>query len=232
LGCTQQEVMELQLASGINAPRMGQYPAPLPVDPALSAVARMRAQDMASKGCFGLDPPDGCNYQCLLERQGIPVAWTGETIAWNTYRSGRSAVASVQMGRTVQPITPSSRVVISLVCVPEQHPARMVGASTWQYSKEMKMAVRLRVFRRLDMGLRETYSRHRISPASDGIAMLSSTREWLCLSPLRQVASYLNFCKDFVSTLPLKATGVFDIFARKGKMPARRLETEATIKIV
>jgi uncharacterized protein YkwD len=96
-GCTQQEAMELQLACGINALRTEQHLAPLPVDPALSAVARMRAEDMASKGYFSHDPPDGCNLRCLLERHRIPVAWTGETIAWNTYQPGQSVLATVQM---------------------------------------------------------------------------------------------------------------------------------------
>lgn len=97
LACTQQEAMELQLASGINGLRMERQLQPLPVDPVLSAVARLRAEDMAAKGYFGHQPPDGCDHRCLLQGKGIQVAWAGEIIAWNTYAPAQTAAASVGM---------------------------------------------------------------------------------------------------------------------------------------
>lgn len=97
LGCTPQEVMELQLAGGINHLRTEQQVQPLSVDPVLSSVARMRAEDMAAKGYFGHQPPDGCDHRCLLQRKGIQMAWAGEIIAWNTYAPAQTAAASVNL---------------------------------------------------------------------------------------------------------------------------------------
>lgn len=97
LACTQQEAMELQLASGINGLRTERQLQPLPVDPVLSSVARMRAENMAVKGYFGHQPPDGCDHRCLLQRKGIQMAWAGEIIAWNTYAPAQTAAASVNL---------------------------------------------------------------------------------------------------------------------------------------
>jgi len=95
-GCTRQEVMELQLAGGINALRTERHLEPLPVDPVLSDVARMRAEDMAAKAYFSHDPPDGCDYVCTLGRQGLRYSWVGEIIAWNTYPAADTAGVSVE----------------------------------------------------------------------------------------------------------------------------------------
>ena len=83
LACTPQEVMELQLAGGINGLRTERQLQPLPVDPVLSSVARSRAEDMATKGYFSHQPPDACDFRCLLNKQGVPMAWAGEIISWN-----------------------------------------------------------------------------------------------------------------------------------------------------
>jgi uncharacterized protein YkwD len=100
LACAPQQAMELQLTTGINQLRVERQLEPLPVDPVLSSVARARAEDMALKLYFSHQPPDGCDYRCLLAKQGFAVAWAGEIIAWNTSRLAQAAPLSVEMWRT------------------------------------------------------------------------------------------------------------------------------------
>jgi len=75
VACTPQQVMEANIGVGINKMRMDQGLLPCRSIPGLSAVARMRAEDMAQKDYFGHQPPDGCDFRCLLYKQG--VRWPG-----------------------------------------------------------------------------------------------------------------------------------------------------------
>jgi uncharacterized protein YkwD len=99
LACTQQKVMELQLAGGINGLRTERQLQPLPVDPVLSSVARSRAEDMAAKGYFSHQPPDACDFRCLLNKQGVPTAWAGEIISWNNAPLDKAVPMSIGMWR-------------------------------------------------------------------------------------------------------------------------------------
>lgn len=103
LSCTPQQAMEFELATGINLLRMEQQLPSLPLDPILSSVARSRAEDMASKDYFSHNPPDGCDYRCLMQRQGTAVAWTGEIIAWNDYALSEAARISIEGWRNSPP---------------------------------------------------------------------------------------------------------------------------------
>jgi uncharacterized protein YkwD len=98
-GCTQQQVMEMNLALGINQMRADNGLSPLTIDPSLSQVARYRAQDMASKSYFGHAPPDGCDYRCLFTKSSISMAWTGEVIAWNDYPTDQTVATTISMWR-------------------------------------------------------------------------------------------------------------------------------------
>jgi uncharacterized protein YkwD len=99
LSCTWQQRMEESLALGINQLRAERGLPPLTNDPQLSAIARFRAEDMATNNYFSHSPPDGCPIRCLLEKNDIAVVWAGEVIAWNTYPIDQSADATIAMWR-------------------------------------------------------------------------------------------------------------------------------------
>lgn len=99
LSCTWQERMEQDLAFGINQIRAEHGLPPLIRDPQLSAIARMRAQDMATNNYFSHAPPDGCAARCLMERAGLAPAWAGEVIAWNNTSVDQSAGMTIGMWR-------------------------------------------------------------------------------------------------------------------------------------
>jgi uncharacterized protein YkwD len=99
LSCIWQERMEQSLALGINQLRAERGLPPLTNDPQLSAIARLRAEDMATNNYFGHTPPDGCGTRCLMERAGVTVSWTGEVIAWNTFPIEQSADMTIAMWR-------------------------------------------------------------------------------------------------------------------------------------
>ena len=102
-GCTSESAAEGATYVGINAIRADNGLPPLTPDPALLEVARMRSRDMASHNYFSHDPPDGCNYVCLLDSKGYDFAWAGEIIAWNTYDWTKSAANAVQMWKNSPP---------------------------------------------------------------------------------------------------------------------------------
>ncbi len=96
-GCTEEQVMETNLALGLNQMRADNGLPPLPVDASLSQVARYRAQDMATKDYFSHQPPDGCDYRCLMIADGLSVGWSGEVIAWNDYSQDKTVDITVKL---------------------------------------------------------------------------------------------------------------------------------------
>lgn len=99
IGCTQQQVIEINLGTGINQMRAANGLKPLTIDASLSMVARTRAEDMARNNYFSHVPPDGCDVRCLYSKDGITAAWVGEVIAWNTYPVDQTAAATLTMWR-------------------------------------------------------------------------------------------------------------------------------------
>jgi uncharacterized protein YkwD len=97
VGCTPQQAMEMSLGVGLNGMRADNGLPPLTVDPALSAVARARAEDMAAKDYFSHTPPDGCDFRCLFNKNNVSAAWSGEVIAWNTYPLEDTVQATIHM---------------------------------------------------------------------------------------------------------------------------------------
>jgi uncharacterized protein YkwD len=102
-GCTAESSAELKTYDGINAMRQAAGLPPLKPDPALLGVARARSADMAALGYFSHDPPDGCNYVCLLNQGGVPYSYAGENIAWNNYNWAQTADVAVNMWRNSPP---------------------------------------------------------------------------------------------------------------------------------
>ena len=102
-GCTPESRAEGTTYIGINAIRAEHGMAPLTPDPGLLVVARIRANDMAAKRYFSHNPPDGCNYACLLDANGVPYSWAGENIAWNTADWSQTATMAVQLWRNSPP---------------------------------------------------------------------------------------------------------------------------------
>ncbi len=96
-GCTPQQVMETKVAFGLNGMRADNGLPPLAVDPALSSVARTRAEDMATKGYFSHTPPDGCDFHCLFVKANVTAAWSGEIIAWNDFSATDTVNEAIQM---------------------------------------------------------------------------------------------------------------------------------------
>ena len=97
--CTWQEQTEQGLALGINQLRSERGLPPLVRDPQLSAIARMRAEDMAKNNYFSHTPPDGCAARCLMERAGLAPVWAGEVIAWNNTSADQSADMTIALWR-------------------------------------------------------------------------------------------------------------------------------------
>ena len=102
-GCTPEANAENKTYSGINAIRTQGGLPPLQVDPGLVSVARVRSQDMAAKNYFSHDPPDGCNFVCIMDRLGVPHSWAGENIAWNNWEWSQTADMAVKMWRGSPP---------------------------------------------------------------------------------------------------------------------------------
>jgi uncharacterized protein YkwD len=101
--CTPEINAELKTYGGINAIRAEGGLPPLTPDAALVQVARARSQDMAAKGYFGHNPPDGCNYVCVMDEFGVPHSWAGENIAWNTWDWTQTADVAVNMWHNSPP---------------------------------------------------------------------------------------------------------------------------------
>jgi uncharacterized protein YkwD len=101
--CTPESQAEMVTYNGINEIRAENGLPPLTPDAALLEVARIRSRDMAANHYFSHNPPDGCNYACLLDAHGVPYAWAGENIAWNTYDWSQTGAQAVQLWRNSPP---------------------------------------------------------------------------------------------------------------------------------
>jgi uncharacterized protein YkwD len=102
-GCTPEVSAELRTYSGINAIRQQNGMRPLTPDPGLVEVARARSRDMAARNYFSHQPPDGCNYICIMDRNGVVYAYAGENIAWTNWNWQETADKAVEMWRNSPP---------------------------------------------------------------------------------------------------------------------------------
>ncbi|HZP56362.1 MAG TPA: CAP domain-containing protein [Dehalococcoidia bacterium] len=101
--CTPEVNAELQTYNGINQIRAQNGLPPLRADASIVNIARIRSRDMATQGYFSHNPPDGCNYVCLMDRYGIGHAYAGENIAWNTWDWSQTASVAVDMWHNSPP---------------------------------------------------------------------------------------------------------------------------------
>ena len=81
------EQAEAKVASLLNTQRTDVGRIVLRIDPRLSAIARGRSVDMATKGYFSHQQPDGDWAWDLMTAAGIKWYAAGEIIAWNTWGS-------------------------------------------------------------------------------------------------------------------------------------------------
>ena len=102
-GCTPEMNAEMRTYVGINNIRAQNGLPPLVPDAQLVEIARLRSRDMAGRGYFSHSPPDGCNYVCLMDRNGVGHAYAGENIAWNTWPWTQTADVAVDMWRNSPP---------------------------------------------------------------------------------------------------------------------------------
>ena len=93
--CTPESNAELQTYTGINRIRAEHGMPPLQADVQLVNIARIRSQDMVANSYFSHDPPDGCNFVCLMDQYGVQHAYAGENIAWNTWPWAQTADEAV-----------------------------------------------------------------------------------------------------------------------------------------
>ena len=101
--CTPEANAEMQTYTGINAIRQQHGLPPLRPDAQLVNVARIRSADMATNNYFSHDPPNGCNYVCLMDQYRVGHSYAGENIAWNTYDWVQTAGVAVQMWENSAP---------------------------------------------------------------------------------------------------------------------------------
>lgn len=101
--CTTESAAEVKTYEDINAMRAEAGLPPLTPDPGLLGIARHRSDDMAKEGYFSHEPPDDCNYVCLMDENGVPYAYAGENIAWNDYPWDQTADVAVRMWRNSPP---------------------------------------------------------------------------------------------------------------------------------
>jgi uncharacterized protein YkwD len=87
--------MEQQLFDGQNAERARAGVAALRLDAGLQAVARRRAQDMATRGYFSHTSPTGETAFSLMAAAGIQASYAAENIAFNTYDNSQSAAMAL-----------------------------------------------------------------------------------------------------------------------------------------
>ena len=69
----------------------------------LVQIARIRSRDMAARGYFSHNPPDGCNFVCLMDSNRVGHAWAGENIAWNNWEWNQTAERAVRMWENSPP---------------------------------------------------------------------------------------------------------------------------------
>jgi len=79
------EQAEAKVATLLNDQRLDVGRIVLRIDPRLSAIARARSEDMAAKGYFSHQQPDGDWAWDLMSAAGIKWYGAGEIIAWNTW---------------------------------------------------------------------------------------------------------------------------------------------------
>lgn len=82
----------------LNGDRTNAGLVPIRVDSRLTAIARARSVDMASKGYFGHTQPDGRTVFDIIQAKGIKWYGAGEIIAWNSMPTLTDSAAAANNG--------------------------------------------------------------------------------------------------------------------------------------
>ena len=88
--------LEDSLLNQINAARTQGGLGAVTLDPALIALSRDRAADMANRGYFGHRTPDGQTFLDMLRTRSVPFYMAGEIIAQNNYPAAQTVDQAFQ----------------------------------------------------------------------------------------------------------------------------------------
>jgi uncharacterized protein YkwD len=86
--------IEQQLFEYINRARASAGAGPVSADGTLTSIARFRSNDMATRGYFSHDTPEGTDFITLLRAQKVPFKATGEIIQQNNLPQDKTAYAA------------------------------------------------------------------------------------------------------------------------------------------
>jgi uncharacterized protein YkwD len=86
------------MARTLNADRAAAGLIPVRLDSRLTAIARARSVDMATKGYFAHTQPDGRTVFSIISAKGIKWYNAGEIIAWNTWPTLADSVTAANDG--------------------------------------------------------------------------------------------------------------------------------------
>jgi hypothetical protein len=89
---------ELRMVALLNQDRASAGLVPYRVDGRISAIARARANDMATKDYFSHTQPDGRKVFDLITAAGITWYAAGEILAWNTWQPYDASAAAANEG--------------------------------------------------------------------------------------------------------------------------------------
>jgi uncharacterized protein YkwD len=87
---------EAALAARLNLARQQAGAPPLALEPALVALARERADDMARRHYFSHTTPEGQTVLSLLPARGVRFVWAGETLQRNNYAADRTVAEAAR----------------------------------------------------------------------------------------------------------------------------------------
>ncbi len=86
----------LALFDAINGARAQNGMGPLAADGCVTYVAQIRSNDMATRGYFAHQSPDGSSAFSLLDYYGVPSGWAGENLARNNYPEDQTVAVAIR----------------------------------------------------------------------------------------------------------------------------------------
>ena len=84
------------LFNAINDARAQNGMGPLAADGCVTYVAQIRSDDMATRGYFAHESPDGSSAFSLLDAYGVPSGWAGENLARNNYPEDQTVAVAIR----------------------------------------------------------------------------------------------------------------------------------------
>jgi uncharacterized protein YkwD len=84
------------LFSAINNARAQNGMGALAADGCVTYVAQVRSNDMAARGYFAHESPDGSSAFSLLDANRVPHGWAGENLARNNYPADETVAVAIR----------------------------------------------------------------------------------------------------------------------------------------